>query len=648
MSTVIGSGETRVNTTTDGAQNWSSVTSLKDGGWVVTWQSKTPDGVLHKICQQRYDAKGFAIGDEVRVNQAPLDRQGYLYPSCTGLSDGGWVVTWTGQDESGNGIFQQRYNAYGLRIGHETRVNTATASSQSEPTVTALAGGGWLVTWVSHETGYGALVHQQRYGANGFPIGKETIVDSYGYGTERPAVTALADGGWLVTYGGYGPDARPEDLVEIFQQRYDADGWTVDYPVQVNTAMQDVQALSTVTGLKDGGWVVTWSSNEGDNSGIGIRQQRYAVSGQKVGTETQVNTTTVGDQFDSSVTALSDGGWLVTWTSGHLVNAPGDIYQQRYAANGQKAGREVLVNTFTQGEQNLASVTALKDGGWLVTWSSLGQDGDDYGIHQQRYTADGRPVGTTTPTGLSLERTEFKEGLSGASSAARIFVEAFANDQDFTYTLLDNAGGRFALSAGGVLTVTDGTRLDYEQASSHQIKVEVKDKLGAAYQVWLTVAVENVVSEVLTGTSDSDAIKGGVGKDIFTGGLGDDKLYGGAGNDVLTGDKGRDVFVFDTKASKSTNRDKITDFKVKDDSIWLDNAIFAKLGKAGIEAKPAQLKKDFFTIGSKAKDRDDFVIYDKAKGVLYYDADGSGRGKAVEVATLSKKLAMTYKDFFVV
>jgi Ca2+-binding RTX toxin-like protein len=582
------------------------------------------------------------------VNHAPLDVQDYSYPSCTGLSDGGWVVTWTGQDEDGNGIFQQRYNAYGLRVGHETRVNTTTANSQTEPTVTALAGGGWVVTWVSHETAYGYLVHQQRYGANGFPVGTETAVDSYRYGTERPTVTALADGGWLVTYGGYGPDPRPEDVVEIFQQRYDADGWTVDYPIQVNTSIEASQALSTVTGLKDGGWVVTWSSMKGDNSGIGILQQRYAINGQKVGTETRVNTTTAGDQFDSSVTALPDGGWLVTWTSGPSMTSPGDIYQQRYAADGQKVGKESRVNTFTQGDQSLASVTVMKDGGWIVSWNSLGQDGDNYGIYQQRYTADGRPVGPTTPTGLSLERAEFKEGLSGASSAVHIFVEAFATDQGFTYTLLDDADGRFALSASGVLTVTDGTRLDYEQARSHQIEIEVKDKLGAAHRVWLTVTVENVVSEVLTGTSNSDVLKGNLGKDRFEGGSGHDELWGGLGNDTLTGNKGRDVFVFDTKVSGNTNKDTIVDFTVKDDSIWFDNAIFSKLGKSGSEVNPAQMKKDFFVVGFKAKDKNDYVIYDKAKGVLFYDADGSGKGKQVEIATLSKKLAMTYKDFFVI
>jgi Ca2+-binding RTX toxin-like protein len=362
-----------------------------------------------------------------------------------------------------------------------------------------------------------------------------------------------------------------------------------------------------------------------------------------------VNTTVVGDQFDSSVAALPDGGWLVTWTSApSITNGLGDIYQQRYAANGQKVGSENRVNTFTLADQSMASVTVLKDGGWVVSWNSFGQDGDDYGIYQQRYTADGRPVGPTTPTGLSLKGEAFKEGAAGASSAAQLVVEAFVADQDFTYTLLNDAEGRFALSAGGALTVKDGNRLDYEKASSHRILVEVKDALGAAYQTWLTVAVGDVAFENVSGSNSSDIIKGDSGKDIFKGNGGDDKLWGGSDNDTLDGGTGRDVFVFSTKANTRTNKDKIVDFKVKDDSFWLDNAVFTKLGKAGTEIKPAQLKSSYFTIGDKAKDKNDYIIYNDKKGVLYYDADGSGRGKAVEIASLSKNLAMTHKDFFVI
>ncbi|AWM87400.1 M10 family metallopeptidase C-terminal domain-containing protein [Microvirga sp. 17 mud 1-3] len=142
---------------------------------------------------------------------------------------------------------------------------------------------------------------------------------------------------------------------------------------------------------------------------------------------------------------------------------------------------------------------------------------------------------------------------------------------------------------------------------------------------------------VLTGGSKNDALIGQGGND---------KLYGGLGKDVLTGGAGKDIFVFNTKPSKA-NMDKITDFSVKDDTIWLDNKYMAKLGK-GTETKPGKLNKGFFTLGSKAKDKNDYLIYDNKKGVLFYDSDGSGSHKAVELATLKKGLKMTYHDFMVI
>ncbi|MGO4573434.1 glycoside hydrolase family 113 [Microvirga sp. 2TAF3] len=142
-------------------------------------------------------------------------------------------------------------------------------------------------------------------------------------------------------------------------------------------------------------------------------------------------------------------------------------------------------------------------------------------------------------------------------------------------------------------------------------------------------------------------LRGTKGKDRLAGGLGNDKLYGKLGNDVLTGGAGKDIFVFDTKPNKKSNFDKIADFNVKDDTLWLDNAVFTKLGK-GTELKPGKLNKAFFTIGDKAKDGNDYLIYNKKTGILSYDADGAGSGKAVEIATLSKNLKLTAADFLII
>ena len=71
------------------------------------------------------------------------------------------------------------------------------------------------------------------------------------------------------------------------------------------------QTQSSVTTLADGGFVVTWSSGDGDQ--VGVFGQRFEASGNAAGTEFQINTYTTIFQSQPSVTSLSDGGFVVTW-----------------------------------------------------------------------------------------------------------------------------------------------------------------------------------------------------------------------------------------------------------------------------------------------------------------------------------------------
>jgi parallel beta-helix repeat protein len=158
--------------------------------------------------------------------------------------------------------------------------------------------------------------------------------------------------------------------------------------------------------------------------------------------------------------------------------------------------------------------------------------------------------------------------------------------------------------------------------------------------------------DVVDGGSGNDWVYGDSGNDRVYGGSGDDVVNGGSGNDRLYGGAGSDAFVFNAKlgtaaTDRKVNFDTVVDFKVRDDSFLLDNAVFKKLG-SGTLASPTQLDAEFFTSSGKARERDDYLVYNKKTGVLSYDADGSGRGAAVEFAQLSKNLSLTYKDFFVI
>jgi len=155
-------------------------------------------------------------------------------------------------------------------------------------------------------------------------------------------------------------------------------------------------------------------------------------------------------------------------------------------------------------------------------------------------------------------------------------------------------------------------------------------------------------NDSLYGEAGSDWLYGNTGKDKVSGGLGNDWLYGGPGNDRLTGHAGKDAFVFNTKPHSTRSFDRITDYKVKDDSIWLENAVFKGLGRGGTVDDPVRLQDKYFWKGSAAHDANDRIIYDPNTGALYYDRDGTGAAAQVKFAQISKNLAMTHKEVFLI
>ena len=89
------------------------------------------------------------LGSEFRVNTFTADSQ--IYSSVAALAGGGFVVTWSSWARTAavSGIYGQRYAADGTALGSEFRVNTFTNNYQVYSSVAALAGGGFVVTWVS-------------------------------------------------------------------------------------------------------------------------------------------------------------------------------------------------------------------------------------------------------------------------------------------------------------------------------------------------------------------------------------------------------------------------------------------------------------------------------------------------------------------
>ena len=200
---------------------------------------------------------------------------------------------------------------------------------------------------------------------------------------EYPNIAILKDDGFVVSYS-------IEDgwNTGIFAQRYDINGNTIGKEVRVNTYIYDAQTNSEIAALNDGGYVITWQSfDQDDGEGQwtdGIYAQRYNADDSKYGNEFQVNTYTDGDQSYPSISAFNDGGFVIAWRSEDPLNSHNDkVYVKYYNADGSVNGNELILINDTNPSSYLY-VSALSDNNFILSLD---------GTYAQRYNADGSTYG---------------------------------------------------------------------------------------------------------------------------------------------------------------------------------------------------------------------------------------------------------------
>ncbi|CCC96833.1 calcium-binding protein [Azospirillum baldaniorum] len=724
--------EFRINTTTAGDQSQPAVAVLGDGGLVVAWQSAGQDGSGSGIVLQRYDALGQAVGGEVVVNTTTAGAQ--TAPDVIALADGGYLVGWVSanQDGSGLGIYAQRFDAVGNRVGGEIAVTQATLGDQVEPAFAATADGGWIATWSGYNPATGTLdVMQRRFTvaevtvtvtapdrvlavgqpvaaatlfsvASDAPAGTGVVIQSYeftdlsvggghflldgvtqaantpivlagdqlhrltyvanattgGHDTIRvrafdgtswaedtaalaatapratvvagaesrvnthtpssqgaPDVTVLPNGNHVVTWHSLGQDGSSYG---IYAQLYRADGTPVDGEVRVNSYTANAQHGERVTALPDGGFLIVWHSEGQDGSVWGTHGQRFAADGTRVGGEFRVNAGTPDNQYLPSMAGLADGGFVVTWTHGLYLQSTSDVYLRRFDAFGNAVTGDVLVNGTTAGNQDNSEVIALGDGGFLVLWQSQGQDGSGYGLYARRYTAAGvaQPefrINTTTAgdqsqpavavlgdgglvvawqsagqdgsgSGIVLQRYDalgqavggevvVNTTTAGAQTAPDVIALAdggylvgwVSANQDGSglgiyaqrfdavgnrvggeiavtqATLGDQAEPAFAATAdGGWIATWSG----YNPATGTLDVMQRRFTVAEAMPEFITIH-GTPGADVLTGTPLQNHILGYEGDDKLSGSTSRDTLDGGEGADTLSGGAGDDVYIVD-------------------------------------------------------------------------------------------------------
>ncbi|KAB2967359.1 MAG: hypothetical protein F9K18_04400 [Thermoanaerobaculia bacterium] len=273
-------------------------------------------------------------------------------------------------------------------LGPEFRVNSYTTARQSDAAVAADGTGNFVVVWISNgpigtgQDGSYSGIFGQRLDSSGLPLGAEFQANTYTTGWQLfPGVAADEAGNFVVAWGGDGPNGSG-----VLGQTFDATGTPAGSEFGIGSGGFGFPAAAA-SGI--GNFLVVWESFPGPE----IAGRRFGVAGIPLGEEFQVNSYTTGNQGVPEVTADGQGDFVVVWSSPGQDGSEYGVFGQRLDAAGSALGGEFQVNSYTIGSQSWPSVAAGRDGGFIVAWSSIGQDEQPYSVYGQRYDGAGNPLG---------------------------------------------------------------------------------------------------------------------------------------------------------------------------------------------------------------------------------------------------------------
>jgi Ca2+-binding RTX toxin-like protein len=474
------------------------------------------------------------VAPDFLVNTFALDFQ--QYPSLTALQDGGFAVTWLGSFQGTAYILARTFSANGIPDGEEGEVASSPVPQTSTSTVTTLTSGRIVFAWASETGGAsGSDIRAQIFGADGSTVGTEILINTKTLNNQvAPDITALSNGRFVVTWQSYDGGGNEYD---IRGRIFNASGVAIGNDFVVNSTTIHDQYESSVTSLAGGRFAVTWYAIQGIGADNNIRARVFNADGSPVAPDFIVNSTTTGDQGSPSLTTLADGRFVATWESDE-GGTGNDIRARLFTANGTAIGQDFIVNALRDDRQIDPSIAALSDGRFIVTWVTavLGAPGDN--IKARIFNANGTAAGTEFQVNSTLADNQYSPEITQLRNGKVVVV----------WHSFD--------TIGAVTNV-------------HSAMIDPNTFVGTARNDrW----VGGSSHERMTGYGGVDTFNGMGGRDTLTGGNGSDVLTGGRGRDLLTGGSGNDHFDFNTLAdtgAASTTRDVIMDFVHLHDEIDL-------------------------------------------------------------------------------
>jgi len=373
---------------------------------VVVWQDNITDGTGWGISARRLDSTLSGTLGTFRVNAIGAGNQ--ENPRVALLKNGGAAFVWQGGTSGFQHIFARFLTPTNTFLStNDLLVNSYTNHFQINPALTVLTNGNVVVVWASYDQA-GSNSMQDVYGqilsTNGTPVGTNFLINQFtSFNQRTPTVAALPTGGFVVAWVSeqqrvlvptlvtnlgtltsytYAPTA-PVPSVDIYARIFGPTGVTLNKEFLVNTDNNPC-ANPAVAVAKDGSFMVVWGERDLVNTinSWDVYARPFTSAGVG-GTSAIVNTHQFGDQYAPRLSVIGLD-YLVTWTSLGQDGSREGVYAQFIHNNGAPVGGEFLVNTTTAGQQMQPVVASDGVSQFLAVWTSFVGSPNGFDLYAQR------------------------------------------------------------------------------------------------------------------------------------------------------------------------------------------------------------------------------------------------------------------------
>jgi len=365
----------------DGVQWQPAVASFPDGRFVIIWETTYFDTSGRNELRGRiFNAQGIPVTGAFFVASETTDY--VVWPSVATLSDDRFVVVWSSGVNSHRltDIYGRIFKRNAKPAGDPFYINNRSRYQQRWPSVTRTSDDGFVVKW-TEQTGFEQGTYGQRFNKKGKEIGGEFSIlhDANCCISHDSTVAGLVDGGFVVTWRG-----MVDGKYQAFVQRFSKNGKKKAGPIIVATGRR-VHGAS-IAALETGGYAVSWyytSLRDSSRKFLGARS--FSKSGKKVGKQFRYRLHDASENRPTSIAGIGNGGYAVVW--GNRISEAIDRHAvaQRFSRNGKKRGGLLILNKTGADKERYPVVTGLNGNRYVAIWESNRPETEGYVLFGRRF-----------------------------------------------------------------------------------------------------------------------------------------------------------------------------------------------------------------------------------------------------------------------